>query len=58
MVAALEPAEKLVPSRPAKAATSMTPSVEPTIYTARFMAASVRSSDEPGGNWTTPIRKP
>ena len=58
MVAALEAAEKLVPSRPAKAATSATPSVFMAISTERFMAASVRSSEAPGGSCTTPIRKP
>jgi hypothetical protein len=35
-----------------------TPSVDWMMSGARVITASVRSSDEPGGSWTTPIRKP
>ncbi|MNF17129.1 hypothetical protein D3C80_2204650 [compost metagenome] len=58
MVAALEPNEKLEPSRPAKATVPSTPSVFWMISLARFITASVRSSEAPAGSWMTPIRKP
>jgi hypothetical protein len=57
-VPALGWAEKLAPSRPAIIASSTMPSVSRAIWPARCITASVRSSAEPGGSWTTPIRKP
>ena len=58
MVAALEPNEKLEPSRPAKAMAPFTPSVLRMMSVARVITASVRSSEAPAGSWITPIRKP
>ena len=58
MVAALEPNEKLEPSRPAKATVPSTPAVPWMILVARSITAWVRSRDAPAGSWMTPIRKP
>ena len=58
MVAALDPNEKLDPSKPANDTTPSTPSVLRMICEARDMTSCVRSSEAPGGSCTTPIRNP
>ena len=54
----LEAGLKVDPSRPAKAAVSRIFGFCETTLRICSTAASVRSSEEPGGSWMTPIRKP
>ena len=56
ITAEFDAVEKLAPSRPANPAVWSTPGAFSAMSITCRIALSVRSSEEPGGNWMTPMR--